>query len=344
MPSPLVYIVLVNYKNWQDTIECLESLLKLDYPSYRIVVVDNNSENGSIEKIQQWTEGEVLPLFEKHFYTSAPVLPQPVNKPVEYMLIEAKQINDTRLSESKLYLINSFNNLGFAGGNNLGIRLAMEHRAEFVWLLNNDTVVERESLSHLVSNFQKKRQADQSLGILGAKLLYYHNPKLIQAVLGSYNPLMASTKHIGLNMQDGTTFENLKITDNDYVVGASMFVSTEFIQTVGPMSEEYFLYFEEIDWVKRGQACGYRIDICTEAKVYHKEGAAIGGGIKNNNSKSELSDYYSIRNRIEISKKYYRAYLPTVYFSLIFAIINRIKRGQFSRLALILKVIYKSIR
>ena len=344
MHSPLVYIVLVNYKNWQDTLECLESIYKLEYPAFKVVVVDNNSGNGSLEKLQQWASGTLSPALNDQFYTSGLVASCPIAKPICHRLVNSESIANFPIGDESLYLIGSDKNLGFAGGNNLGMQLALAHKADYVWLLNNDTVVSKDSMPRLVQHYQKAWQHKQPLGILGAKLLYYHNPNLVQALLGRYSPLTATTRHIGLNLPASQIPSKLEITENDYIVGASMFVSSRFIKEVGLMSEDYFLYYEELDWVKQAQAKGYTIDVCLRARVYHKEGASIGGSQKAKNSKSKLSDYYSIRNRLLITRKFYRPYLPSVFLSLIFVLINRVKRGQFSRLPFILRLIFKSIK
>lgn len=344
MTTPLVYIVLVNYKNWQDTAECLESLFKLVYINFKIIVVDNDSQNGSINNLANWAEGKVSAPVNKQFYAAVPVKAEPVVKPLPYQLLHSESMLKASFEDANLLLVQSTVNLGFAGGNNIGISMALANDADFVWLLNNDTVVEQETLTRLVEHFNQSKNKSQRLGILGSKLLYYHAPSLIQAVLGRYHPLMASTSHIGLNSPSSTSFDDLAIGNDDYIVGASMFASTDFIKDIGLMSEEYFLYFEEIDWVKRGRAKGYNIDICLESIIYHKEGAAIGGGTKSNNNKSELSDYYSIRNRLVITRKFYPQYKLPVYLSLTGVALNRVRRKQFSRIPLILAAFKSSFK
>lgn len=341
---PLVYVVLVNYKNWYDTIECLNSLFHLSYANFKVIVVDNHSQDDSIEQIKNWPKSKYsLPkteiLYQQNIVSSASSQPL-----VSSQVINSSKLDDAVPDHHNLILVESDKNLGFAGGNNIGIKLALKNKADYVWFLNNDTVVEHNTLCHLVNHSESENSLIKKLGIIGSKLLYYHNPNNIQALLGRYRPITATTEHIGLNNKDSLDSEIVSINQNDYIVGASMFVSAEFIKEVGFMSEEYFLYFEELDWVKRGQKYGYTIDVCKKSRVYHKEGASIGGSIKHNNNKSELSDIYSIRNRIIITRKYYTLYLPTVYFSLIFVIINRIKRRQFRRLPLIFKIVLESFK
>jgi len=121
-------------------------------------------------------------------------------------------------------------------------------------------------------------------------------------------------------------------------VGASMLVSKHFIETIGVMGQDYFLYYEDLDWSIRGKKL-FKLACSLNSIVYHKEGASTGGNTKGKNTKSKISDYYSIRNRVLFTKKYFKWYLPTVYLGLIITVINRIRRKQYSRLWIILKII-----
>ena len=116
-----------------------------------------------------------------------------------------------------------------------------------------------------------------------------------------------------------------------------MFVKKEFIDEIGLMSEEYFLYYEELDWAYRCKG-KYKITCAIDSVVYHKEGKSTGGRI-NKNNKSYTSDYYNIRSRLIFSHKYLRKYLFFVYLGLFVTIINRIKRKQFNRILMICKIV-----
>ena len=173
--------------------------------------------------------------------------------------------------------------------------------------------------------------------------MYYFNPNKIQAIIGEYNPYTATSKHIGMNEEDYGQYDNWKTNINNYIVGASMFLSKGFIQEVGLMADDYFLYYEEIDWVNRGRNKGYEFSICKNSIVYHKEGASIGSNNTAVNNKSLISDLYSIRNRFIITKKYYKKFLLPVYLSIVPIVINRIKRRQFERVIPIIKIFVKSL-
>ena len=333
--SPRVSIIILNYNGWKDTLECLESVLKIDYPTFQVVVVDNASTDGSMQRLEEWADGKIPANASMHSSISRLTSP-PVPKPISYCAYEGEVISKHTCGgdSSKLTFIKSGTNGGFAAGNNLGIKFAQSQQdCQFVWLLNNDTVVHPNSLKELLKYYAASAG---KLGILGSKLLYYHNPDLIQALGGQYNKWLCSTRHIG-SYKNAASYTSTSMPDitPDYVIGAAMFVPTSFILDVGLINEEYFLYFEELDWSIRGKKKGWSIDVCLESTVYHKEGASISA----NDSKSELADYYSLKNRILFTRRFFPIALPSVYLSLLFVAFNRLRRGQPERLKLIIKAL-----
>lgn len=339
--NDLVYIIILNYKGWEDTIECIESILKSDFSIYKIIVVDNDSPNESVNNLKAWANGDLnLFLNEKNPLKglSFPFSP----KPIPYLAIKSSDIDSMELKNincCNLIFIESDKNLGFAGGNNLGIKLAKRlNNFEYVWLLNNDTVIKKNSLSQLVAQGKSDKNSNYSIGLYGSKLLYYYNPTKIQAVGGKYNKWFGVPYHVGSNKENSEKYNDssLKL---DYVVGASLFVTKEFIQKVGLLNEEYFLYFEELDWILRGKAQGFKFIYNYKSEVFHKEGATIGES--NKIKKSEVAEYYSLKNRIIFSKKYFPQYLPIVYLGFFFVALNRLKRGQFSKIFTIFKILFK---
>ncbi|WP_372633799.1 glycosyltransferase family 2 protein [Fodinibius sp.] len=234
-------------------------------------------------------------------------------------------------------LLKNDENRGFAGGNNTGIEYAMDRDAEYVWLLNNDTVVDRQALSHLVERIEE----DAAIGICGSRLIYYHQRDTTQAWGGGrFNKWTGTIRSFGQNkpvdlMPDRRVIEKKM----DYVVGASMLVSGRFIDRVGLLSEEYFLYYEEIDWAMRGEG-QFSLGFAPGSIVYHKEGASTGGQQLEQASRSRQSDYYQLKNRLKFTCKFFPAYLPGVYLSVIYAMINRMRRGQWSRIPMIIKLMF----
>ena len=180
-------------------------------------------------------------------------------------------------------LIASDENLGFAGGNNLGIQAA---RGEYLLFLNNDTEVHPGFLEPLVALFESNPEA----GAASSKILYYNSGEMIQyAGSSSIDPFTGRSKRIGYMERDNGQHNRLRETE--LVHGAAMMVPRRVIAKVGNMPEFFFLYYEEVDWCESIKKAGYRIFFVPESKVYHKESMSIGKG-------STLKTYYMTRNRV----------------------------------------------
>ena len=292
-PAPRVFIVLLNWNGWEDTVECIASLQKLHYENRKIIVVDNASQDDSVEKIHQ------------------------------------------RFPHIKL--IENEKNAGFSAGNNIGIKYALKHNAKYVWLLNNDTVVDSRALTPLV----EKMEQQPEIGICGSKLIYYDQPDTIQVLGGgSYNKWLGVPRNFGQHKPVDMDFDPQHIEENlDFIIGASMMVSRSFLEDVGLLCEDYFLYHEEIDWGLRAQK-KYELGFVPDSIVYHKEGQSIGATNLDMNNKSRLSDYYGIKNRLKISYKFHPWTLPLVYLTTLYSIFNRMKRNQWDRIPMILKLFF----
>ena len=205
---------------------------------------------------------------------------------------------------------------------------------DYVWILNNDTVQEPDSLRKLVDYAGTKRKTEK-IGIVGSKLLFYDKPTTLQGIGGIYNRWMGYAKTVGVFEEDRGQYDK-EVRSIDYAIGASLFVAREFIEEVGFMCEDYFLYFEELDWATRGKKKGWAIAYCCESVVYHKEGSSAGSNSQNRLA-SEMSDYYLLRNKILYAKKHTPYFLPTVYGGFIVVLVNRIRRKQFKRVGIALR-------
>ena len=234
-------------------------------------------------------------------------------------------------------LIQSGANLGFAGGNNVGIRYALEQGADYIWLLNNDTVVEPDALTHLVERMAN----DERVGMCGSTLVYYHDRSKVQALAGAtFNKWLGVSKHIGQHTSRYYLASPESVEKRlAYIVGASLLVSRSFVEGVGLLCEDYFLYYEEMDWAIRARD-KFTLAYAPKSVVYHKEGGSVGGDNITLNQKSMTADYYSIRNRIVFTQKHFSYALSTVYLGLIFALVNRARRNQWERVSMILGILF----
>ncbi|MCG6214997.1 glycosyltransferase family 2 protein [Vibrio furnissii] len=313
----MVYIVVLNWNGWKDTLSCLDSLIELNYNEYKIVVCDNNSSNDSVKRITDWYESKK----DSHPYLVD----------ADYQYLDSSNL-DSFSSQAKkgFYLIQTGSNLGFAGGNNVGLRFALnQNDMSHVWILNNDTVVEPSALSALTN----KVSTDNKIGLCGSRMVYFHDRDKLQGIGGQYKPLLATTRHIAEGEPADTVFDEHVIEKElDYVIGASMLITRACLEDVGLLSEDYFLYFEEFDYCQRLANRGYRFSIATDSWVYHKEGGSTESG------RSVVSDFYQVRNRLIITKKYFPKYYIFVYLSMIIVFINRIKRRSFKKAINVAKI------
>lgn len=333
-----VYIIILNYCGAQDTIACLESVFKLSYTNYHVILIDNCSPDNSVNIIQDWAQGKLSA--EVHNQAFNHLVRPFIQKPLQYQFFNEENIAllHKQLGRRNLTIIKAKSNRGFSAGNNIGLQYALiQEDAKYFWLVNNDTLVTQNSLDELIKCHQQYQESDK-IGIVGGKLLYYNKPDIIQCLGGgTYNELIGLVRQVGdglpEKLEDSKNSERL-----DYISGACMLVKSEFVQEVGLLAEDYFFYYEELDWCTRGRRRGWTISYTKRAVIYHKVGATVNASQKRRH-KSELSDYYSVRNKLLYASKY-NGYLVNIILrlSLIGTIINRIFRGQFKRIFTIIKL------
>lgn len=333
-------ILLVNWNGWGDTIECLESIFRFVTSDVRVIVCDNDSTDGSVEKIQAWAEGRldtVVPVDHPLRKISWPPLPKPIPLQI-YDRLDAEDGVGGK-GGARLVLIRTGGNLGFAGGNNVGLRYIMaQGREDYIWLLNNDTVIKPGTLEALL----KRMKSDPNIGMCGSTLLRYNQPERVQARGGGwYCKWIGLPWHIG---QLGRVGDKINVSRVEhwmnYVVGASLCVSRSFVEQVGLMNEDYFLFFEETDWAVRSKG-RFRLSYAPESVVYHKVGKSIGTSSVPG-QKSYTCDFYALRNRLKFSQRYYPIALPTIYLSLFCALLVRALYGKWDRVVLIWRILINS--
>ena len=190
-------------------------------------------------------------------------------------------------------LLETGRNLGFAGGNNAGIRYAMEHfRPGYVLVLNNDTIVDRDFLGELVLAME----SDERAGIAGPKVLFYYDREKINAAGAKMVWPLGIAKNVGTGEDDDDRFNAGR--EVDCVYGCGFLIKSQVIEEVGLLDEKFFILLEETDWCLRTRKAGYRIIYAPRSVIYHKEG--ISG-----KTQSPVSVYYGHRNRLLLIKKNY---------------------------------------
>jgi GT2 family glycosyltransferase len=205
---------------------------------------------------------------------------------VEVIVVDNHSVQDPSSVISEKYpevkLIVSDENLGFAGGNNLGIRASS---GEYLMLLNNDTEVNPAFLEPLVALFESNPKA----GAASPKILYHNSEKIQYAGSTQIDPFTGRSKLIGWMEKDNGQHDVQQETHLAH--GAAMMVPRRVISEVGLMPEFFFLYYEEVDWCQSIKKAGHKIYFVPDSKVYHKESMSVG-------KKSTLKTYYLTRNRL----------------------------------------------
>jgi hypothetical protein len=229
--QPRIMIIILNWKGLGDTIECVESLQRIEYANCEIIIVDNGSSND---------EAEVL---DREF---------------------GKRVS----------IVRNDRNYGFAEGNNIGIRIAIARRPDYIMLLNNDTIVDKHFLNELVF----VAQSDPKIGIVGPKIFFYP-PKgggsdTIYFAGGKVIRSLGQVLHVGLHKVDVPEFGDIK--EVDFITGCCMLVKVEVIEKIGMLNPNYFAYFEDLDWNIRARKAGFKIVFVPEAKIWHKASATTG--------------------------------------------------------------------
>jgi len=175
-------------------------------------------------------------------------------------------------------------NLGFAGGNNLGIK---EAKGDYLFLVNNDT----EFTAGLIESLLETMKSNPEIGIISPKIKYFDQPDILQyAGFTAMNYYTCRNQCIGQFEKDTGQYDGL-IAATGFIHGAAMMISRTALLKAGNMAENFFLYYEEMDWCERIKAAGFEIWVNTNACIYHKESMAVG---KN----SALKAYFMNRNRI----------------------------------------------
>lgn len=290
MHHPQVTIIILNWNGWEDTLECMESVFKINYSNFNIIVVDNASEDDSIEKIKDYCSGKlkVESSFFNYDYKNKPIPIYEYDNPnsQDNIAIDKSETN-------QLILIKNDKNYGFPGGNNTGIKFALKHlNPEYILLLNNDTVVEENFLDELI----RKGESKEDIGILGPKIYYYDEPNTIWSAGCKISWKLSRGIQIGTGEPDKGQYDMER--EVEYVSGSAFLIKTQVIEKIGLMDEKYFIYFEESDWTLRANIEGYKSLYIPKSNIWHKVSRS-GGGIS-----KPVGLYYITRNRWIFMKKW----------------------------------------
>jgi len=259
-------IIILNWNSKKITEECILSLVPQLNKKIELILVDNNSYDGSVA------------YFKKRF--------------------------------PFLKVIKSSKNLGYSGGNNLGV---YNSHGEHILILNNDTILEKNFIREILKN---KDKAD----ILGVKNYYYDHKNILWAIGSKLNKYSFKASLIANKKPDSLKINKEKV---EFIVGSAMCINKKVIEKIGFLNEDFFLYYEETEWQIKAKKAGFKIDWIPSAKLWHRAGFSTGGG------RTAISSYYLVRNRAYCIKEFSNHKLVS-YFSWGLEVFMRIFYGLFS--------------
>lgn len=186
----------------------------------------------------------------------------------DHMIVDNASTDHTAAQVRALFpevkVIETGANLGFAAGNNVGLRFALEHDYDYILLLNNDTEVEPNFLSALIS----AAESDTNIGIAGPSIVYHERPDLIWSAGGWIDWRRGCGLMIDIGERD--TGRNKPIRNVDFVTGCALLVKRDVLEQVGALDERFYMYYEETEWCVRAAKAGFRIVHVPQALIYHK--------------------------------------------------------------------------
>ncbi len=261
-------IIILNYNSSEETIECIKSLKKVDTQNsdLKIIVVDNHSREEEVEKLKKFLKSEKHPI----------------------------------------HTICNDKNLGYSGGNNTGISFALKNGADYILVLNNDTIVDKNFLTPLIETLE----SDDSIGAAVPKIFFakgheFHKDRYKKEDLGrviwyaggEIDWMNVIGKHTGVDeVDDGEMYAQTRETE--YATGACVLFRASTLKRVGLFDNAYFLYYEDSDLSMRIKRLKERVVFVPDSIIWHKNAASTGG------SGSDLQDYFITRNRLVFGFKY----------------------------------------
>jgi len=256
---PKVIILILNWNGEKNTIECLNSIKKIIYPNYDVIVIDNASIDDSIKKIKA-------------------------------------KFPDITIIKNKI-------NLGFSGGFNVGIKKALNNKADYVVCLNNDVIVDK----YFLIEFVKIGELRSDIGGLYPMEYCYYQPNKINAAGGRKTNFILDFP-IGHGEQDKGQYN--KIRQVERICGAAIIVKRKVLLNVGLLDTDFFYGFEDTDISIRINKAGYKIIFVPKSKIWHKRRGATGGRM------SPINSYFYTRNYILLARKH--AKKITFFFFIIY--------------------------
>jgi GT2 family glycosyltransferase len=228
-------------------------------------------------------------------------------------------------------------NLGFTGGNNVGLKLALASDFEYSLLLNNDTIVEPNFLEQLINYMED----NDTCAAVQPKIFYLHNKALLWNAGGKFHSWIGISRTIGLGKSDSAKYANIQSTD--WISGCCMLIKNSVVEQVGLLDENFFAYYEDVDWSLRIRKAGYHLTYIPQSTIYHAAGASVKRDIRiNEGNLNPVIHFYDTRNHLYLLRKHHKGF--KLFINLIFQLFKIcgysmyfILRGRFTKLSYALR-------
>ncbi|MGB5870912.1 MAG: glycosyltransferase family 2 protein, partial [Albidovulum sp.] len=297
MPNlPHLGVALCTFNSADVILDCLESLLASTGVALSIVIADNASDDGTVTLLRDWAAGRV----DYEPVADCPFDLHPASRPTP-LALDGSPIAGL---PHRIRLIETGVNGGFAAGVNVGLaQLHTETDLDRFWILNPDSMVPASS----AFAFATCPAPTDGFALMGGRVIYLETPDKIQIDGGTINRWTGVTGNLNLGASHKSTPAPAP-AQMDFITGASMVASRQFYNAAGSMPEDYFLYYEEVDWaLRRGRL---PLVHCPGGIVYHRAGTAIGSPTLGRPA-SPFSLYFKHRGRLRFVKRYFKTGVPT---------------------------------
>ncbi len=276
-------VCIVTFASEDVIASCLDSLRGSEDQGFRVVILDNASTDATCDRIRDWVAGTQWSFAEQELAEGAPAG-----------------------ANSKLTLLRSGQNLGFAGGVNRCLEAFNEDpEVAYFWVLNPDS----EATPKTIGAYRKMAETAGDFALMGGRTIYHETPDTIQSDGGRVNfwTGICSNLNQGQHPREAMMPPAPQV---DFISGANMVASRLFLSRVGPMQEDYFLFYEEVDWAqRRGEL---PLLLCKDAAVYHHGGTAIGSGSTTRRA-TGFANYFNYRNRMRFVWRFRPYAIPVAY-------------------------------
>jgi GT2 family glycosyltransferase len=298
--TPRIGIALVQWNHAEYTLHLLKDLIESGLPFCRIAVCDNGSDKGVWEKLVQGVE-QCLPI---------------------------STCEQKKLADWKVALLRNRNNSGFAAGTNVSLNMLLQTELDWLWILNNDVSIERSELTRLASELEGKAP-----GVYGVSILDEFGEKTLGANI--YNKW--TTKYRPVTQQE---VEKGRISKDCYINGASMIVHRSVIESIGLLSEETFLYFEELDFSIRLKKSPYKQGMIENVLIRH-----LGAGSSKGRDLSKMRMNHETWSLLAFYKKHYhRLFLYIIFVRTPLRLVTLILQRRYTELPAVIRATLDFLR